>query len=45
MTAGIEAPANEATTLLSTNDSETLSVAEYADLTFSMVVYLPVIDA
>jgi len=45
MTAGIEAPAKEATTLLSTNESVVLSVMGYATLTFSMVDYLPVIDA
>jgi len=47
MTAGIEAPAKEATTLLNTKDSEELelSVMGYATLTFSMVVYLPVIWA
>ena len=45
MTAGIEAPAKEATTLLSTNESVVLSVMGYATLTFSMVDYLPVIEA
>ena len=48
MIAGIEAPAIDATILLSTKDSEELSVRfvllglGYATLTFSMVVYLPV---
>ena len=41
MTAGIEAPAREATTLLNTNESWVFSVMGYAVLTFSMVVYLP----
>lgn len=41
MTAGIEAPAKEATTLLNTKESWVLSVMGYGALTFSMVVYLP----
>ena len=41
MTAGIEAPAKEATTLLNTNESWVFSVMGYAVLTFSMVAYLP----
>jgi len=45
MTAGIEAPTIEATTPLSTNESVVLSVMGYATLTFSMIDYLPVIDA
>lgn len=47
MTAGIEAPAKEAITLLNTNDSEelALSMMGYATLTFSMVVYPPEIEA
>ena len=45
MTAGIEAPAKDATTLFSTNESLVSSVIGYATLTFSMVFYLPVIEA
>ncbi len=45
MTAGIEAPAKEATILLNTNESVALSVTGYATLTFSMFDYLPVIEA
>jgi len=43
MTAGIEAPAKEATTLLNTNESWVFSVMGYAVLTFSMVAYLPIL--
>jgi hypothetical protein len=43
MTAGIEDPAKEAKILLNTSESVALSVMGYATLTFSMVVYPPLI--